>query len=151
MNAAIVNHDDIVPFALVEVEFQSAFIPVRIVNHKKCTELVPLRQTVEVISNNVTDGINLTMLSIKIMAQNVFFCPVVEIGVEGFVNCKYARHKMLFAGFSPNAILGQRTEPWIGYSHPSFYIQSIPRRPETSLADHIDFETYEFGNGKIFE
>ena len=91
------------------------------------------------------------MLSIKIMAQDVFFCSVVEVGVEGFVNGKYARHEMLFAGFSPNTIFGQSTEPWIGDSYPRFYTQSIPYRTETSLANHVDFKTYEFGNGKISE
>ena len=43
MNAAIVNHDDIVPLALFEVEFKSAVVSVRIVNYKECTELISLR------------------------------------------------------------------------------------------------------------
>ena len=70
MNAAIMDNDNIVPLALFEVKLKSAIIPIGVMHHEEGTELVPLRQTKKVVPDNGTDGVNFTMLSIKIMVSS---------------------------------------------------------------------------------
>ena len=84
MNAAIMDNDNIVPLALFEVKLKSAIIPIGVIHHEEGTELVPLRQTKKVVPDNGTDGVNFTMLSIKIMAKDVFLCLLVKIRIRPF-------------------------------------------------------------------
>ena len=86
MNAAIVNHDDIVPLALFEVEFKSAVVSVGIVHHEESAELVSLRQSQKVVSDNGANGVNFTMLGIKVMAEDIFLCLLVEIRIGPYEN-----------------------------------------------------------------
>ena len=151
MNAAIMDNDNIVPLALFEVKLKSAIIPIGVIHHEEGTELVPLRQTKKVVPDNGTDGVNFTMLSIKIMAKDVFLCLLVKIRIRPFINGEYARHKVLLFGFSPNSVFGQCTKPRTWNSNPRLGIQGIPYRSETSFTNHINFKVNKPGDRKIFE
>ena len=104
MYAAIMDENDVVPLALFEVKLKSAIIPIGVIHHEEGTELVPLRQTKKVVPDNGTDGIDFSVLSVQVMAQDVIFRLVIEIGIGSLVNGKHSRHEMLFRGIPPNPI-----------------------------------------------
>ena len=151
MNTAIMDNGNIVPLALFKVEFKSAVVSVGIVHHEESAELVSLRQSQKVVSDNGANGVNFTMLGIKVMAEDIILCLLVEIRVRPFINGEYARHKVLFFGFSPNSVFGKCTKPRTWNSNPRLGIQRIPYRSETSFTNHINFKVNKPGDREIFE
>ena len=104
MCAAIMDENDVVPLALFEVKFQSPVISTWIIHHEEGAELVSLRKPEEIVLDNGTDGIDFSVLSVQVMAQDVIFRLVIEIGIGSLVNGKHSRHEVLLRGIPPNPI-----------------------------------------------